>query len=67
LRRGGLADDRRAGRKGNGRASPPSFEALKPLLTLTDVVAIATPVIEEFTGKITRRSKAFTALGEIRK
>ena len=46
-------------------AEAPSFEALKPPLTLTDVVAIATPVIEEFAGKITRRSNAFTALCHI--
>jgi hypothetical protein len=40
-----------------------SFEALKPLLTLTDLVSITAPIIEEFAGeKITRRNDAFMAL-----
>ena len=43
-------------------AEAPSFEALKPPLTVTDLVSIAVKVIEPFAGKITRRSDAFTAL-----
>jgi hypothetical protein len=48
---------RRAGRpKGKWTRKPDakarSFEALKPRLTLTDLVSIAAPIIEEFAGKI---------------
>jgi hypothetical protein len=46
-------------------AEAPTFDALKPPLTLTDVVSIAVEVIEKFAGKITRRSNAFTALCHI--
>jgi hypothetical protein len=42
-----------------------SFEALKPLLTLTELVSITAPIIEEFAGKIMQQNKAFTALWHI--
>jgi hypothetical protein len=44
-------------------AKAPSFEDLKPPLTLTDVVAIAREVIEDFAGrKVRRRNETFAAL-----
>ncbi len=42
-----------------------SFEVLKPQLTLTDLVSIAVPIIEQFAGKIRRPNEAFTALWRI--
>jgi hypothetical protein len=61
---------RRAGRpEGKWTRKPDtqarSFEALKPQLTLTDVVSIAAPIIEQFAGKIRRPNEAFSALWHI--
>jgi hypothetical protein len=74
-----LSSPRRTGRPKKGKwmrkpdvkaffADPPEerrFEALKPPLTLTDLVSITAPIIEEFAGKITQQNNAFMALWHI--